>query len=229
VLTSLILAAAATTGLPMVVAVEPAVITAYRSAELVIRGSGFGPDCRTLIGAGGRFVPVKHELVDGSEIHVRLAAGYGPDPARREIVVECGPGRRSRPFPIEVVRRAEETLDDPSPAPAEQQAVDVGAVKVTGVDPETIVAGEIVTLTIMGLGFSDGAEVEIYANRNAGTSRTPIYDMLRFPAEVASDTVLLVDLDRGFAPSPRLRRLTVVNPDGGASAPVYLEIQRRMP
>jgi flavodoxin len=80
-----------------------------------------------------------------------------------------------------------------------------------------------------GKDFAAGAVAKILANVNAGTSRAPQYEMKQFDTEVLSDTVLTVELDRGFAPSPRLRTVVVVNPDGGESTPLILTVIRRQP
>jgi len=230
-LTALLLAAAASTGVPAVDLIEPATLHAYQPVELAITGRGFSADCKVLIGTTGRMVPVRHDRVDDTEIRVRLTAGYGPNPPRRQVVVDCGRNRRSAPSMIEIVSGSPKEPETPLPA----EHVPIGptdgseAPVITTLDPANVGAGRIITLTIMGSGFDDGAEVEIFANSNAGSSRNPAYEMVRFPADVASDTVLLVDLDRGFAPSPRLRQVAVVNPNGKTSAPVYLEIKRSSP
>jgi hypothetical protein len=231
-LTTLLLIAAASTGIPSVDRVEPSTLAAYQPTELTITGTDFGPDCRVLIGAAGRLVPVRHELTGSGEILVRLTSGYGPNPPRRQLIVDCGRNRRSRPFTLEIARGGAREIETPRPREGEidhRPTTPTGTPTITGLDPSIVPAAEALTLTVMGTGFGQGAEVEIFANSNAGTSHTPAYEMLRFPTEVASDTVLLVDLDRGFAPSPRLRRVAVINPDGATSPPVYLSIQRRMP
>jgi hypothetical protein len=230
-LATLLLAAAAAAGVPSVDRVEPSTLEAYRPVELTIVGGGFSPECRVLIGAPGRLAPVRHELVGDGEIRVHLTAGYGPDPARRQVVVECGRNFRSVPVAIEIVRGKTEEAEPAPPAEraAAEPRVDSEIPTVTRLEPAAIDAGQVFTLTVMGGGFVDGAEVEIFANSHAGSSHPPAYEMLRFAAEVASDTVLLVDLDRGFAASPRLRQVVVINPDGGTSAPVYLEIKRSSP
>lgn len=238
-ISALFLAAAASSGFPTVDLVEPATIQAYQPVELTITGSGFNADCRVLMGTAGRMVPVRHEVVNNGEIRVRLTAGFGPDPPRRQLTIECGRNRRSPPVSIEITRHSIEDSTGPVHRSIEDPHMDesanaetVGsheAPTVDQLDPPWISAGQVTTLTIMGTGFGDGTEVEIFANRHAGSSRNPVYEMLRFSADVASDTVLLVDLERGFAPSPRLRQVVVVNPDGRTSAPVYLEIKRRSP
>jgi len=90
-------------------------------------------------------------------------------------------------------------------------------------------AGRPATLTVSGASFAEGVVVKILANRNAGTSLKPVYELRTFAPERLSETVLLLDLDRGFAPAPRLRSLVVANPDGGESAPVFLNVTRRVP
>ena len=99
--------------------------------------------------------------------------------------------------------------------------------RAVALDPSRATAGEPLILTVTGEGFADGALVRVLANAVAGTAQTPRYEMVEFPADCESQRVLLVDFDRGFAPSPRLRRVVVVNPDGASSAPLFLEIVRR--
>jgi hypothetical protein len=214
-------------------AVVPDIIEAYRPAELTITGRGFDDGCRVLVGPRGRMVEVAHELVDATEIRVRLAAGYPPTPAERQLVVDCGPGRRSAPLAIRIVPALSPEAEPESPGPqppAENPELGAGAPpSVTSLEPAAVDAGRPFTLTVLGAGFADGAVVEVFANRNAGSSADPAYEMVRFPAELASSTVLLVDFERGFAAAPRLRQLVVVNPDGAASSPAYLRIQRSVP
>lgn len=214
-------------------AVVPDTLEAYRPAQLTISGEGFDDSCRVLIGARGRMVPVAHELVGATEIRVRLASGYGPSPARRQLVVECGPRRRSSPVGLRIIVGPERVAGPPSPDPSSPDEIPSPVAgsppSVASLEPSTIGAGRSFTLTVFGEGFTEGTVVEVFANRNAGSSADPSYEMVRFPAELASDTVLLVDFDRGFAAAPRLRQLVVVNPDGTASSPVYLRIQRSVP
>jgi hypothetical protein len=223
-------------GAPIAAAVSPEVLAPYRPAQMTISGEGFAPDCRVLVGVPGKLVPVRSRVVSDSEIVVELAAGYGPNPARRQLVVACDEGGRSDPLWLSIAAEGEspaadfivDAVDDGSPAstgdePSGEQP------HVLRLDPGTIAAGEPFTLTVIGEGFVEGAAVEALANVHAGTSRQPDYRSTAFPTEFASDTVLIVDFDRGFAPSPRLRSITVVNPDGGRSPPMYLEVTRRMP
>ncbi|HSL17294.1 MAG TPA: hypothetical protein VLB51_05245 [Methylomirabilota bacterium] len=214
-------------------AVVPNTLEAYRPAQLTISGEGFDDSCRVLIGTPGRMVPVAHELLGATEIRVRLASGYGPTPARRQLVVECGPRRRSSPVAIRIVVAPGEDAVLPTPAPSSPDEspspVEGSPPSVASLEPATVGAGLLFTLTVIGEGFADGAIVEVFANRNAGSSADPSYEMVRFPAELASDSVLLVDFDRGFAAAPRLRQLVVVNPDGAVSSPAYLRIQRSVP
>ncbi|MFH1176187.1 MAG: hypothetical protein V1750_02175, partial [Acidobacteriota bacterium] len=100
---------------------------------------------------------------------------------------------------------------------------------VTRVDPAELEAGRPVTLTVTGESFAEGVVVRILANRNAGNSMKPVYEMRVFQPERLSETVLVLDIDRGFSPNPRLRSLVVANPDGAESAPLFLNVIRRMP
>jgi hypothetical protein len=174
--------------------------------------------------------------VDQTEIRVRLTAGLSPQPANRRIVVECGKGRRSGMLTL-AVEKAEPQPHDESVAdaaveePGEEptSAAHGEAPRINSLEPPTVTAGEPLTLTVMGVNFREGATVEVFANANAGTSREPDYRAVPFPVEVASDTVLLVDFDRGFAPSPKQRSVTVVNADGTRSPPLFLGITRSLP
>jgi hypothetical protein len=102
-------------------------------------------------------------------------------------------------------------------------------VLVERLDPATVPAGDPFALTVVGSGFVDGATVGVLANVNAGTSRAPRYETVQFEAELASDSVLIVDFDRGFAVPPSVRSVVVKNPDGAESSPLYLTITRRSP
>jgi hypothetical protein len=230
----LLLAALQAVGPPVVDEVEPDVLEPYRPARLSVRGTGFDDGCRVLLGVPGRMVPVKSELTGSEEIRVELTAGYGPHPAERQLEVDCGHGRRSAPIRIRIGAEQAPVPEEVPPDDADQgdEIFETSAgepPRVAGLDPATVAVGQPLTLTVTGEGFRDGAQVEVFANAHAGSSVPPVYRMVAFEAEFASDTVLLVDFDRGFAPSPRLRQVVVVNPDGTASAPLYLEIQRRQP
>ncbi len=216
-----------------VTVVEPDTVEPYKAVVLKVSGDGFLPSCRVMIDKQSRFVPVKTEYVDENRLRAVLSAGLGPEPATRRIVVKCG-GRRSN----EISFRVEETLQVEAvsesevepPEPDEELALATERTAiVASLDPATVAAGEVITLTLMGSGFAEGARVEVLANTNAGTSRAPLYEVIEFEAEFASDSVLIVDFDRGFAASPRLRPVVVVNPDGSESLPVYLKITRRSP
>ena len=224
-------------GAPIAAAVSPAMLAPYRPAQLSITGEGFAPDCRVLIGVPGKLVPVRSRTVSDSEIVVELAAGYGPNPSRRQLVVTCDVGGRSDPLWLSIaVEGGSPAAADPVVDPAAHGSTNSGGggaptevPRVLRLDPVTIAAGEPFTLTVVGEGFQEGATVEALANVHAGISRQPEYRPIGFPTEFASDTVLIVDFDRGLAPSPRLRSITVVNPDGGRSPPMYLEVMRRLP
>jgi len=219
-----------------VTAVEPAVVPAYAPVEVSVRGSGFGPGCRVLLGAPGKLLEVPVEVVDGELIRVRLRLGLGPRPPRRLLVVRCD-GVSTPPHELRVERQSPSATPaaaaDPGvaasepPVPAVMEGGEPPAID--RIDPPELAAWSTETLTVHGAGFAAGSLVKILANRNAGTSRPPLYEMVPFTAEVLSDTVLTVALDRGFAPVPRLRPVVVVNPDGGESAPVFLAVARRSP
>ncbi|MCP4898158.1 MAG: hypothetical protein GY906_14390 [bacterium] len=217
--------------------IEPASIEPYQSVVLEAVGQGFSLSCKVMIDKRGRFVPIKTEYVNATRLRAVLAAGIGPEPATRQIVVKCG-GRRSPPVAIEVAAVSIPQDEDEEELSSEDACVDADAepeipvtlpVAVKSLDPSSVAAGEVFTLTLMGSGFVEGVKIEILANLNAGTSRTPQYEIVEFEAEFASDSVLIVDFDRGFAASPRLRPVVATNPDGGQSLPVYLKITRRSP
>lgn len=186
-------------------------------------------------------VPVRSEVEEASLIRVHLTAGLSPQPGSRLVVVDCGPGRRSGTLTLTVAATEDEQVGgrpdiDSVPGPVigetEESSSDGApgvAPKLVSLDPATAPAGEAFTLTLMGANFREGAQVEVLVNANAGTSRQPDYRPVPFTSEFASDTVLLVDFDRGFAASPRLRSVAVVNPDGGRSPPLYLGITRSLP
>lgn len=227
--------AQASVAAPVASSVSPDVLAPYRPAQLAIQGEGFDRDCRVLIGPPGKLIPVRSEAVSDSEIVVNLSAGYGPTPQRRQLIVDCAGRARSEPLWLTIaagddVDSAEAEPGQAAPSPDPTAGEFTGELpRVVRLDPGTIAAGEPFTLTVVGDAFQEGATVEALANANAGTSRQPEYRSIAFPTEFASDTVLIVDFDRGFAPSPRVRSITVVNPDGGRSPPMYLEVTRRMP
>jgi hypothetical protein len=217
---------------PAVASVEPPYLVAYRPSELVIRGEGFTDDCRVLLGVPGRMVPVAAVLVDEGEIRVELKAGVGPQPATRLLEVDCGARARTRSFGLAVLARAPTATPESGTEQADYSNDDETTAahappRALVLDPARVSAGEPLILTVTGESFAEGAEVRVLANAAAGTTRPPSYEMVSFPTEYASPRVLVVDFERGFAPSPRLRRVVVVNPDGAGSAPLFLEIVRR--
>ncbi len=102
------------TGAPIAAAVSPEVLAAYRPAQLTIAGGGFVADCRVLIGTPGKLVPVRSRVISDSEIVVELTAGYGPNPARRQVVVACGAGGRSDPLWLTVEAEGGPPATDPT-------------------------------------------------------------------------------------------------------------------
>ena len=213
-------------------ALEPDPLPPLTPAVLTVRGEGFAATCRVLLGPEGRLLQVPAETVDAGTIAVRLPLGLPPSPPR-QLVVDCGAAGSSPPVTVHVGRArptaAAAPLEAgpgaaaaaaPTPAVGEPPALE-------RVDPLAVEAGRPETLTVVGRGFVDGATVRILANVNAGTSSPPRYEMRPFAAQVLSPTVLVVELDRGFSPSPRLRPLAVVNPGGAESAPLFLEVLGR--
>jgi len=233
---ALLLLAAQVAAPPVVTSIEPSMVAPYRPADLTIRGEAFEAGCRVLLGVPGRLVPVRSEIVESDEIRVHLAVGLSPEPATRQIGVDCGRGRRSDMMTLTVAAAVDESEKESSTKPVAAASSEItpasstyNTPRILSLDPPTAPAGEPLTLTVMGAHFRDGATVEVFANANAGTSHEPDYRAVPFPSEFASDTVLLVDFDRGFATSPKQRSIAVVNPDGGRSPPLYLEITRSLP
>lgn len=233
---ALLLLAAQIAAPPVAASIEPSTVAPYRRTELIIQGRGFEEGCRVLLGVSGRLVPVRSEIAGSTEIHVQLTAGLSPEPTVRQVVVDCGRGRRSDVLELTIAAEVPEPEQAPTPEPATTEVPESSTQPPTSdppqihsLDPPIVAAGEPLTLTVMGAHFSEGATVEVLANANAGTSREPEYTAVPFPSEFASDTVLLVDFDRGFALSPKQRSITVVNPDGGRSPPLYLKITRSLP
>lgn len=225
------LAAAWAAAQPAAQSVTPEAIPPYTAVTLRVGGSGFQPGCRVMLGRGERFAPVATTVLGENELEVRLPAGLPPRPAVRKLVVDCG-GERSQVLTLHVTtgRAAGAT------PPAAEPTPEVGASSpsdetptLQALDPAEVPAGEPFTLTLTGSGFEDGAAVEVLANVHAGTAAAPEYRSRRFPAEHLSDSVLLVDFDRGFSAAPALRPVKVVNPSGAASAPLFLRITRRLP
>lgn len=218
---------------------EPESIQAFAAATLTLHGEGFTRDCRVLLGIPGRMVPVPARLVGADTLTVELRLGLGPNPARRQIAVDCGGGRVTPPLPLAIEPPAARTnrgerpvsasAESAPPAPTEAIAAPATAPVVERLEPTEILAGQAGIITVFGKDFAADAVAKILANVNAGTSRAPQYEMKQFDTEVLSDTVLTVELDRGFAPSPRLRTVVVVNPDGGESTPLILTVTRRQP
>jgi hypothetical protein len=217
---------------PAVTTVEPPHLVAYRPADLLVRGEAFSAECRVLMGVPGRMVPVAAEFIGETELRVQLKAGVGAKPVTRLLVVDCGAGGRTEAFELEVLQRPptpvpiDEADEGDAAAGVEQPPADVPP-RAVALDPDRATAGEPLILTVTGEAFADGAIVRVLANAAAGTAQPPLYEMVEFPTDYESQRVLLVDFDRGFAPSPRLRRVVVVNPDGASSAPLFLEIVRR--
>ncbi len=231
-------AAIASAGQPVAVSVTPDTVRPYESVVLRVEGSGFGPGCRALLGRAGRYVPVATTVEGGTVVEIRLPAGLPPVPRERAVVVECG-STRTAPLTV-TVNRSMPGGAQPVPSPslaaaagaasaAEPEPATAAVPVLARLDPWTVPAGEPFTLTLTGSRFEEGASVEVTVNVNAGTSRPPEYRPRRFPADRLSDTVLLVDFDRGFAPEPPLRPVRVVNRSGAQSAPLYLRISGRTP
>lgn len=218
---------------------EPESIPAFSPVTLTLHGEGFTRDCRVMLGVPGRMVPVPAQLVGADTLTVDLRLGLGPQPARRQVVVDCGSGRVTPPLPLAVEPPAARTsrgerpvsasVESAPPAPTEAVVVRATAPALERLEPAELPAGQAGIITVFGKDFAAGAVAKILANVNAGTSRAPQYEMKQFDTEVLSDTVLTVELDRGFAPSPRLRTVVVVNPDGGESTPLILTVIRRQP
>jgi hypothetical protein len=224
---------------PVLRSLEPESITAFAPVTLTLHGEGFTRDCRVMLGVPGRMVPVPMQLVGTDTLTVDLRLGLSPQPARRQVVVDCGGGRVTPPLPLAVQppaaragpgdRSALASAESAPAAPTEAVAARTTAPLLERLEPAELPAGQTGIVTVFGKGFVAGAVAKILANVNAGTSRAPQYEMKQFDTEVLSDTVLTVELDRGFAPSPRLRTVVVVNPDGGESAPLILTVTRRQP
>ncbi|OFV79469.1 MAG: hypothetical protein A2Y78_04985 [Acidobacteria bacterium RBG_13_68_16] len=224
---------------PVLRSLEPESIPAYSPVTLKLHGEGFTRDCRVKLGVPGRMVPVPAQLVAPDTLTVDLRLGLGPQPVQRQVVVDCGGGRVTPPLPLTVEspaarprmgnQAASASAESAPPAPTEAVAAQSTAPTVERLEPPELPAGQAGILTVFGKDFAAGAVVKLLANVNAGTSRAPQYEMKQFDTEVLSDTVLTVQLDRGFSPSPRLRTVVVVNPDGGESTPFILTVTRRQP
>ena len=232
-LTAVLLAAATALAAaqPVARSVTPETVPPYAPVTLRVEGSGFEPGCRAMLGRGGRYTPVATTVLGETEIEVRLAAGLPSRPPVRELVVECG-GVRTQPLTLHVAknRPASGASSTASSVAAEEAAAPEGEAPILqALDPAQVPAGEPFTLTLIGAGFQNGAKVDVLVNVHAGTGAAPEYGIRRFPAERLSDSVLLVDFDRGFAAEPSLRPVTVVNPSGAASASLFLRITRRSP
>jgi hypothetical protein len=218
---------------------EPESVAAFAPVTLTLHGEGFTRDCHVMLGVPGRMVPVQATLVGADTLTVELRLGLGPQPPRRQVVVDCGGGRVTPSLPLTVAPPAAHALSGEQPAlvptesapqgSSEAVAAPATAPGVERLEPAELPAGQAGILTVFGRDFAAGAVVKILANVNAGTSRAPQYEMKQFDTEVLSDTVLTVQFDRGFAPSPRLRTVVVVNPGSGESTPLILAVTRRQP
>ena len=236
---TLVLGLQASDQAPVLRSLEPESIPAFAPATLTLHGEGFTRNCRVTLGVPGRMVPVPAQLVGADTLTVDLRLGLGPQPVRRQIVVDCGGGRVTSPLLLTVEPPASPSNRGGQPvsasaesvasAPTEAVAAPSTAPTVERLEPAELPAGQPGIITVFGRDFAAGAVVKILANVNAGTSRAPQYEMKQFDTEVLSDTVLTVQLDRGFAPSPRLRTVVVVNPDSGESTPLILAVTRRQP
>ena len=228
-------------GRPALDWVEPPLVSAYAPASLTLHGQGFAAGCRVLLGVPGKMVLVPSALLDAETLQIELRLGLPPEPVERQLVVDCGAGRVSSPAILRVgpPRNAQPAATPHVPVSASEPAAepgadgcpaDIGSVPVLArLEPRELAAGQTGILTLFGSGFAPDTRVRILANIHAGTSRPPEYEMREFAAEQLSDTVLSVELDRGFASFPRLRRVVVLSPDGGESAPLFLTVTRRKP
>jgi hypothetical protein len=236
---TLVLGLQASDQAPVLRSLEPESISAFAPATLTLHGEGFTRDCRVKLGVPGRMVPVPAQLVAPDTLTVDLRLGLGPQPVQRQVVVDCGGGSVTAPLTLTVEapvtrprtggQAASASAESAPQAPTEAVAALSTAPTVERLEPAELPAGQAGILTVFGRDFAAGAVVKILANVNAGTSRAPQYEMKQFDTEVLSDTVLTVQLDRGFAPSPRLRTVVVVNPGSGESTPLILAVTRRQP
>src|SRR3989304_1349591 len=72
---------------------EPESIPAFAPVTITLHGEGFTRDCRVMLGVPGRMVPVPATLVGADTLTIDLRLGLGAQPARRQVVVDCGGGR----------------------------------------------------------------------------------------------------------------------------------------
>lgn len=211
--------------------VEPAILAAYTPATLVLRGSGFVAGAQVFIesGATDRFLAYAPLALSAEGCEVELRLGFGPVPSERRIYIRNPDGAQSLPLRLRV-GLSPTTPPTSSPETARATTPDDSAVPtgeapaIRELRPSALPSGRPVEMEILGSGFADGAKVELTVNLLAGSSRMPEYGARLFAADWLDEGELAVAFDRGFHPSPGVRHLVVVNPDGRRSGVALLRI-----
>jgi hypothetical protein len=214
--------------------VEPAILAAYTPATLVLRGSGFVAGAQVFIesGTADRFLAYAPLALSAEGCEVDLRLGFGPVPSERRIYIRNPDGTQSLPLRLRVGLSPATPPTSLPELPATERATtpDDSAVPtgeaptIRELRPSALPSGRPVEMEILGSGFANGAKVEVTVNLLAGSSRMPEYGARLFAADWLDEGELAVAFDRGFHPSPGVRHLVVVNPDGRRSGVALLRI-----
>ena len=227
--------------------IEPASVTPYTGFELMVYGSGFDPDGLTVhieAGTAGRFLSYRPSEAADTHCTVRMPLGFGPRPSERRVYIRNADGSESERAVLRIGAEvaaidhvdAEAEGDNPE-ATAESAGEETGessedavvatedVPEISELQPPVLAAGRLARLEVYGRNFSEGAQVLVVANRNAGSTRLPEYELTGFPTEYVDSELLEVEFDRGFYPIPGARDVVVQNPDGTRSAAALLTIR----
>src|SRR3972149_5632229 len=143
---------------PVLRSLEPESITAFAPVTLTLHGEGFTRDCRVMLGVPGRMVPVPATLVGADTLTVDLRLGLGPQPARRQVMVDCGGGRVTPPLPLAGAppdaragrgeRPVSAFAESAPPAPTEAVVAGTTAPAIERLEPSELPAGQAGIITV---------------------------------------------------------------------------------
>jgi hypothetical protein len=209
---------------PRITNLNPSVFEAFTPLVLELEGGKFIEGSAIYIETSqpGRFIKYEPDSLTSERITLRLSIGFGLRPKTRDLYVETEDGCRSNLVQIQMVPKGslaeeEATTDSEQVADLLEASEQLLLPVIHQLQPDRILLAQPLSLLIIGEGFVEGAEVWIMVNNNIATAKAPVYRFMSFACEYLADTLLQVDLAKGFYSDPQQRELYVVNPDGGKS------------